>query len=307
MKIAYIKEEDKTCDIVKQMIIKIRRLFNLVRIQNVNEKIFIILPITNKTKIYKYQSKRLAKKVFKKLYDNYIENIVLSEFLSSNQILKNKLYEENINILDGRYLFKSLSSEIIKYIAKQKHKKLEEFGQISILVNDLDESIYKNILLIAREVKKLNIITNHIDKFLKIEEYLYNELGIIVAIVNNKQKSLIKSEIIINYDFPNELINKYNINNKAIIINIIDGIKIQSKKFSGICIKDLKLKLPKEYEISGFNKEIIYESIIYKKGLADILNKITKDKVKIKKLIGNNGDISNNEFRQINENYLTKL
>lgn len=297
LKIGYIKEEDKTCDIVKQVIIKIKRLFNMVKIQNTGEKVFITLPITNKDKISKYRSKAMAKKVFKNLYDNYIENIILSEYLSQNEIFKNKLYEENMNILNGKYLFKALSSNVLEYICKQKKIKIEEVGTISILVNDLDEISYQSIILIAGKVRSLNIVTNNIDKFHKIDDYLYNELGIITNIVNNKQKSLSKSEIIINYDFPNELINKYNINNRAIIINVPNNIRIQSKKFDGICIKNFRLKVPKEYNIKGFNNEIIYESVIYKKSLENIYKQILKDKVKIRKLVGNNGYISNIEFK----------
>ena len=269
----------------------------MVKIQNTGEKVFITLPITNKDKISKYRSKAMAKKVFKNLYDNYIENIILSEYLSQNEIFKNKLYEENMNILNGKYLFKALSSNVLEYICKQKKIKIEEVGTISILVNDLDEISYQSIILIAGKVRSLNIVTNNIDKFHKIDDYLYNELGIITNIVNNKQKSLSKSEIIINYDFPNELINKYNINNRAIIINVPNNIRIQSKKFDGICIKNFRLKVPKEYNIKGFNNEIIYESVIYKKSLENIYKQILKDKVKIRKLVGNNGYISNIEFK----------
>lgn len=108
---------------------------------------------------------------------------------------------------------------------------------------------------------------------------------------------MLKSEIIINFDFPQELINDYNIYNKAIIINILEKISIYRKKFNGVNINYFKIFMPEEYVISEFDNEIVYESIIYKYSeLSNIRNRIYKDKVKIKKLIGNNGPIQKNEI-----------
>ena len=52
------------------------------------------------------------------------------------------------------------------------------------------------------------------------------ENGIIITITNNKKKSLMKSQIIINVDFPKELIDRYRINEYATIINIKEKLKI---------------------------------------------------------------------------------
>ena len=97
-------------------------------------------------------------------------------------------------------------------------------------------------MYVAQNIKRVNIVTNHINKFKKMEEYLYNELGIILNISNNKSKSLLNSELIINIDFPQELINKYEIYNKAILINILNSVEIKAKKFiiAYICLKDIK-------------------------------------------------------------------
>ena len=52
-------------------------------------------------------------------------------------------------------------------------------------------------------------LTNHIEKFKTLERKVLEEYGIMITINNNKKKSLAKSNIILNMDFPNELINKY--------------------------------------------------------------------------------------------------
>lgn len=164
------------------------------------------------------------------------------------------------------------------------------------MVNDnteLNISIIKNI---AQEVKKLNIITNNIRKFKKLEEYLYNELGIMIRISNNRSKDLVSAETILNIDFPKELTSKYTISNDSIIINLCDEIKIESKKFNGININYYSIKIPPEMEIEGFSSEIVYESYLFKMNLENAIKKIREDKVEIKGLIGKNGIINKREF-----------
>lgn len=116
-------------------------------------------------------------------------------------------------------------------------------------------------------------------------------------ISNNKKTSLLKSEIIINIDFPQELINQYNIYNKAIIINILEKISIYRKKFNGVNVNYFRIIMPEKYATSEFDNEVIYESIIYEYNqLSDIKNRIIEDKIEIKKLIGNNGPVQESEI-----------
>lgn len=166
-----------------------------------------------------------------------------------------------------------------------------------MLVNDFTDINKEIIMHIAKKVKTLNIITNHINKCKKLEEYLYNEFGIILNVSNNKRKSLLKSEIIINLDFTEELVNKYTIYEKAIVININDKIDIYSKRFNGININYYKITLPDKYKIEDFQNEILYESLIYaKNNYAEIIKMIEGDKICIDKLIGNNGIIREKEI-----------
>lgn len=114
---------------------------------------------------------------------------------------------------------------------------------------------------------------------------------------NNKKTSMLKSEIIINLDFPQELVNQYKIYYKAIIINILEKIDIYKKKFNGINANYYKIAMPKKYKLKEFSNEILYESIILEcKDFEDVRRRIIKDKIKIKKLVGNNGIIQENEI-----------
>lgn len=295
MNICYISETHETCDFVKRIVIKIKKIFNIVEFSEDNGKTTITLPLFKSNKIRNKKIIKIAKRINKKLYDNNIENVVLSNYLEENEILKQKLYCQNINILDGRYLFYLLIPEIIKYILKRQKVKLQN-GEVTLLINDFTQNNAKIITYIAQNVKRVNIVTNHSNKFKKIEDYLYNELGVILNITNNKSKSLSNANIIINIDFPEEIINKYEINSNAIIVNIFNEIKIRAKKFNGININYYKACIPKEYQIDGFQNNLVYESSIYKYSYENARKDIIANKIRIKKLVGINGDISENEF-----------
>ena len=295
MNICYISETHETCDFVKRIVIKIKKILNIVEFSEDNGKTTITLPLFKSNKIRNKKIIKIAKRINKKLYDNNIENVVLSNYLEENEILKQKLYCQNINILDGRYLFYLLIPEIIEYILKRQKVKLQN-GEVTLLINDFTQNNAKIITYIAQNVKRVNIVTNHSNKFKKIEDYLYNELGVILNITNNKSKSLSNANIIINIDFPEEIINKYEINSNAIIVNIFNEIKIRAKKFNGININYYKACIPKEYQIDGFQNNLVYESSIYKCSYENARKDIIANKIRIKKLVGINGDISENEF-----------
>ena len=295
MKICYIKEMHETCDFVKRILIKIKKLFNIVEFSEDKGKTTIILPLFKSNIIKDKKIIKIAKKINRKLYDNNIENVVLSNYLEENEILKQKLYCQNINILDGRYLFYLLIPEIIEYILKRQKVKLQN-GEVTLLINDFTQNNAKIITYIAQNVKRVNIVTNHSNKFKKIEDYLYNELGVILNITNNKSKSLSNANLIINIDFPEEIINKYEINSNAIIVNIFNEIKIRAKRFNGVNINYYKAYIPKKYKMEEFKDNLIYESSIYKYNYENARKDIITNKIKIKKLIGINGDISENEF-----------
>ena len=82
---------------------------------------------------------------------------------------------------------------------------------LAILVNNLTEYRLQIIKNLVQDYKKVIIVTNHMDKFRKIEKQILEELGISLVITNNKKKSLAKAKIILNIDFPEELVNKYNL------------------------------------------------------------------------------------------------
>lgn len=270
--------------------LKINNLLNKIEEKTDGNRVFLSLPI----KEDKIKEKKV-KKIVKQMQKYKIKTAVLSENLYNIEILKNELYSMNINILDGKYLFKLLTEEIIEYICKKTNTN-EEKMEISFLINDENNINNEIIISLAEKVKTLNIITNHINEFKETEDYLYNEKGIIIKISNNYKTALQKTNIIINMDFPEETINRYFIPSKSIIVNINGGIKIKTKKFNGININGYNIMIPPKYKIEGYNDKFIYESNVLGKEYEIARKQIIEDKIKIKNLIGEKGVINNKEF-----------
>lgn len=210
---------------------KIRKIFNIVEL----EQNRVILPITKSEiengKLSQKKEQILAKKIVNKLKKAMGNNVILSKEIKKQENLVNYLYSQNVNIIDGKWLFGILSYEAITYAVNKKKMKKEKMN-VSILVNDLEDYVLENIKLIVRKYKRVNIVTNHLEKFKKIEKEILEKDGIMVTVTNNKKKSLAKSNVILNYDFPTELINKYKICDEAVVINVKQNVSINSKRFN---------------------------------------------------------------------------
>ena len=279
----FIQENDKPS--------KISKLFNILKLKE--DK--IILPIKEENLEIKNASK-LAVKTKKILDLANCNKVIISKKIKQQQIYINYLNSYNLEIVDGKWLFEVLTYEIIGYISKVKKIKKEELS-VSILINKITEMSLYNIRKIAKNCKRVNIVTNHIELFKNLENQILDEDGIMLTITNNKKKSLSKSDIILNIDFPKELINQYNIYEDAIIVNIQGNIKIKKKRFNGICINDYEIQVLNDEEFD-YDKDIkyckkeIYEANIYKKQpMENIIRKIQRDKVKIIELFGENTTI----------------
>lgn len=266
----------------------IEKILNLIRVKENT----IILPINEKMTENKIE--KLAMKTYKKITKiSNSKKIVLSKEMKEEEKYINYLNTYGMEISDGRWLFEILLTDIVKYITeKQKIEKVN----ISILINDLTDIEFNNIKILAQKYNMINIVTNHIEKFRKLENQLKEE-GIIITITNNKKKSLMKSNIIVNVDFPKELLNKYSLNENACIINLKKIVKITQKRFNGLTVNDYEIVFRNDvcdekffngkYEIKD-----LYEAGMYKKSpFIELREKIKKDGVKINKLFLNNGEL----------------
>ncbi len=264
--------------------------------------VYEIYNLTTNTKIKKMQ------KIVNNLKSKDINGIVLSKQMHLNNNFINIINSNNINIFDGKWLIQYIVTDIIKFL--EKKGKIKTDAEVAILSNDLTEEVKGNIKELIKKFKKIRIITNHSEKFKKIEETLYEEEGVPIIIVNNKKKALTKSDLIINFDFVEESINQYNINENAVILNLDGKIKINKKRFSGTIITDYEVEKKEDVSeeekllLEEFYCKELYEEKIYKSSIErikleeasyskfEIIRKIIdEEKILIKQLYGINGII----------------
>ena len=266
----------------------LEKTFNIIKIQSNT----ITLPInetTNEKQIEKISKK--TQKISKQRSSS--KKIILSKKMKKEEKYINYLNTYGFEIANGRWLFEVLLTDIVDYTVK--NQKMEKVN-ISILINDLTDIELENIKILAKKYNTINIVTNHIEKFRNLEKKL-DEQGIIITITNNKKKSLMKSQIIVNVDFPKELINKYRINENAIVINIKKSLKIVQKRFNGLTVNDYEIDFKNDicdekFFSESYDLKDLYEAGMYKKSsFVDLRKKIKNDKVCIKKLLLNNGNM----------------
>lgn len=274
----YIYEADKPNKLA-EMFYRIKLEDNSIILPNIdileNEKVAYKLAIKTKTILDKTNSRKL----------------VLSKKIKKYPLYLNYLYSYNYDIVEGEWLFKNLIFNILDYVIEKRNLDTENI-KISILVNDISEFAIYSITKLIEDYKNVNIVTNYINKFEKIEDKIFQEDGILINVGNNKRKALSKSNIILNLDFPTELINRYNIKEDAVIINFRKNVKIKDKRFNGLNINNYEIDYQNEEneQLSEkfYNKDL-YEALQYKnQPVEETLKKIKKDNIKIKQLIGEN-------------------
>lgn len=257
--------------------------------------------IENKCEVTKLgTNKKKIEKTVKKIKKKNIEQIVLSKELKQNEELIKTLKNYDITILDGKWLMQFMTEDIIDYL--KQNGKVENTDEIAILINDLTDMARENIKNFASKYKKIRIITNHAERFKNFEKELYERNGISIIISNNKRKAISKSKLIINFDFVEETINQYNINENAIIINLANNITINKKRFSGLIINDYEVEYKNkesdieenEYSLKEILEERTYSAYVKMPNynlFSAILDIIKRYDINIKELYGKNGII----------------
>lgn len=152
-------------------------------------------------------------------------------------------------------MYKVLITKIVENVVDTFNMKIQDIN-MAIAVNDENNLTTSTIRDLSQRFKHINIVTNNMKPFKKIEEEVFNEYGVVLTVTNNKRKSLLKSDILLNIDFPEELLNKYSIKETALIISGEEKVKIHKKRFNGKVIQDYSIKLEPNSQIyEDLNKQ----------------------------------------------------
>jgi hypothetical protein len=254
-----------------------------IQLENDNIKIYMDL-----------EKGKNTRKLVKRLLLNETNNVVIDKELITCEKLINLLRANDIKIFDGKWLEKYLILDILEYIINKKQI-IKAETEIAITANEITDLLIEMIKILSKQYKKLTIVTNHIEKLRKIEKEIKEKEGILIILSNNKNKSLLKSQVIINMDFNQELINQYKIYEEAIIINAEENIRIDAIRFNGIVINDYEIEIGRKEFIwrDGIEKyrqrDLIEAELYVRDTYKNIRKKIQKNNIKIKELYGING------------------
>ena len=212
--IYYIRE--KVYKNVQKTVEKInRRIYKLIRNVNRKEQIDIIPSkrviecIKTNLKLNDDKDKdrnknrnkfcliRLLKVFHYKTHQNYIEDVI-------------KVNE------NSKAIYCTFIIEILNNIIKIKNEQAEEQSIYVLTNNEVDAKLVENF---KKQYKMIYIVTENIEKLKKLEDRAEENLEML-AVLNNKRKSLARAKYIINFDFNRENINQYNINRTAVLLNL---------------------------------------------------------------------------------------
>lgn len=230
--------------------------------------------------------KKISKKLDKIFKIDVTKNVCVCERLRANEEFMNYLREKDFNIMNGKWLFKYLVCDIAEYICKMQ-KLAKEEQEISILINEPEILEFETIAKLGDKFKNINVVTNKLRKFDRLEKEIYESSGLMLNVTNNFKNSCLKSKIIFNFDFDEKDINKIRFLPDSTIINLEKYVDIRQSNFKGKNVDFYSVNLPIKYRriykrLSNFNSSILYESFIYKKtAIQNIWREIENDRVEI--------------------------
>lgn len=294
----FSKIQYKICYLYYQFVVLIKYCTNSITIKEIYGGYLFIFPFDT----IRNKKIEICMKKVKKLIQKYkINSIVLTEELNNYEGFKSEM--QQVHILDGRGTMPYLIKEIIEYIVTLQKENLQT-EDLYICVNENKPVYIENIMYLMYYFKSINIVTKNINTYQKMADKIAEKENIIITVTNNKKKSLRKAKIIINFDFENSQIKKYNIYRKSILLSINKQEPYENIGFDGIQIRQIGIDTSEEIKeffekynlINNCPLTTLYESLINEKQeFLAVKEKMQKDKVKVIKLYGKNGEISKKE------------
>ena len=264
--------------------------------------------------IHDKDKKSIQKRLVKKIYKLKIDAIVFSKELEGkfkDDICVMLKLDDNINVkmINGKKLMEYMEFDIMKYILeKQKHSMRQE--DIYIIFKR-DNSLNLNFLVrFIENFRMTNVVTNDIARLKNVQDNLLDNENILISVSNNKKKALRRAKYVLNVNLTTEELAKYNINRNAVIINIRENVKYSNPGFEGVNVNYFDIKVPDEFdekfEQMGNNFDLVklYESILIAENFGEastekVYEKIARDEIQVKNVIGINGRISDEELERV--------
>ena len=298
-----------------RFVVKVKKWFDMLTVKEIYSGLIFILPIlSNEKKRQKHLKKCISK--IKKLMKYQISQMVLAEELQQDETFmegfqNNRKVERKVHILDGKKLITYLIKEIVEYISNKQGRTLE-LEDVHVLVKQDNLQYRENITFLASYFKTLNIVTPSLKNYQKLAKQLEEKQDIILTVTNNRKKSLKRAKWVINFDLSAEEIKKYTINRMATIIYLTKEGIYEESGFEGLHICKAGIDVSQEVK-DFFEKQnllnqcpitVLYESTIQcQKSFKQVKEQMRKDQVKIEKLYGRRGLLSEKEYQERKDIY----
>lgn len=292
----YEKKQEKIKKIIRKIFAKVK--LEKIRLDNTIQDVIIIVPKYKKYSILK--KKLISIQINKYIKKNNITCLICEKNL---KILKNTVVNECV--LNEKFYMRNNIIQIFKYIFNISKNNIN-LENIYVLVNEYSKQNLELIDKLTKEFKTVNIITENIRRYKRLEDRYYKQ-GVLITVANNKRKSLNSAKQIINVDFDKNKIMLYNIYPNSIIINLSNYEMDINKRFNGVLINNVEVRVNKDKdcfirEFYGNINTRVFLEILMKRNINRIeyTEKINQEfDVNIDKLIGIRGSIENNEILSI--------
>lgn len=305
-RVGYIRYDDRTfVTFVERLFVIIRRIIIKVCIEEIDNGVIFLIP---KYKYYNsFVKKRISNQVKKYILQNQIINIVIENVDDNDFIKELNIVDNNICILNGKYLMKNLIWEMFEYIFNIT-KINSNLENVYIFVNDYTKNNVAIIQMLVQKFKTVNIITENLKYFKRLEEELY-ESGILITVSNNKRKSAKNAKFIVNIDFKKDIFEQYIINMDSIIINFTNENVFFEKMFRGVLINNIVINFNNDFvafvnEFYGNVNFVHFFESYFLESNVDIIREVFRQYGGcIIELLGVRGVISINELLQRIDGY----
>lgn len=293
------------------LVVQIKKCFHIITVKEIYSGIIFILPFSQQKNTEKMLKKCIPK--VKKLMNKYqISTLVLSDELKKDKSFlehfqNNRILQKEVHILDGKEMMPYLIKEIIEYIL-QKQSKTIELEDLYLLIKQESYDYKANIAFLAQHFKTINIVTPCLKSYQILANQLEEKYNVMITVTNNKKKSLRKAKWVVNFDMKTEEMKKYTIYQTATVIYLEKNCIYQENAFAGIHVckagidmsQEIKDFFIKQHLMEQFSITILYESIlINKRSFKSIKEQMKKDKVKISKLYGSRGILTEEELKKV--------
>lgn len=276
-----------------------KKSFSKIEVEEVLGEVKITLP-----QFKERYTKKIAKKVLKRMSDYKVENVVISKALSRNLEFCKAMEENKKYIITGRRIGKVMINKILDEISIYTRYPKEKMD-VLLLMNEYSLENIDFIEIISQKVRQLQVMSRNYTKYEKSATLFFEKYGYLIKLYSNEFKGEFnRVNVVINLDFKTEEMEKISFPKNCVIISLNDKIEKTKRGFHGIVVNDVDMAGFEE-NVSSYRSLAFCEAKIYKplRKISDNERILNAEKYIINGYIGVKGKITQEEFEKVGKNF----